>query len=1032
MSPSIEHLRKRLTGLVARRAGFAIALKGSAGIGKSFTVREVFNGAVCKTFNARAIAPIAALVQVLPKPKKLAVWAIRELENPEPSLEALITLLIALAPIVIHVEDLHECTPDQTKFWQELARAISQTKGVGLIVTSRTQAPEGFEAIPIEPLSSKASAQMLEAEINAKLPAEAITWIHARAAGNPLFALEFFRFLTRRGFVWSDSQRWHWRTPDRDILPASVEAMIERSILEACSDQHTRTALEARAYLEHKLPNLKPEPEMLAKIARLEQDTLEMAEQKLRNNSILNQTGFAHPLFREVPIKDIPAQTRQDFARNALEVLALEDATVFVEDAQLGREQSLELLTNAAKNSENPGPLLARAVEFADGETRTQLALEAARALALFNIPLAEKMFKIALQENTDSDLTLEYISFLNRHDVETATTKFKQLPEEVRSTPAGLTLRFELLSAISDDKTTLEVWRNELGSSSDLDPGLLVHVITSLMVQREIPAAIALADQILLRSDLSPWQRARTLNRKGNAEQEAGRFAAALALTEQVLEILERHNLGARELMLQDFANRHWSLGNHQQAIEATKEVIRRSIEIGNVSNQMTARSSLGGFFWEMGEYLLAEEALLEVWEYQSRGPLQRYTSDTLLSLLQLYQGWYGNPSSELLARKYAKLSVDYAKLLGHPTHIAVTQTFAAYVELEYGSKERALELVLEVKAMWSETDAYTDRWHTTALEGQARAELGQREEGIALLTKAVQEFERADHPSSANGAGLELDRLTNNLESARKRLAWFLEHGLMHNYNSGMRLFPELAAETNIKTIEPASTQTRAKNSTHLQVLGTMQITHNKNTEVIRGQKRKALLAALLEARILGRVEVKTLELLDLVYANTNDTDGLAALKQNVFKIRSTFGQDTITTTANGYALGAISSDAEGFLKHTDTQLWRGAYLQDALLEPNDVVSEILTQALQKTANSLLESDPTEAARSGRILLEIDPYDLPALQLTCHALRALENHRSLTRTYAESCEKLLEVGETLPVRWQDFLSTPVTTGSN
>jgi tetratricopeptide (TPR) repeat protein len=1032
MSLNVEQLRKRLTGLVARRAGFAIALQGGAGIGKSFTVREAFNGAVCKTFSHRAVAPVAELVRILPKPKKLAVWAARELENPEPSLEALITLLIGLAPIAVHLEDLHECSTDQLEFWQELALAITQSKGVGLIFTTRMAAPEHFETIMLEALSDEATAQMLEAEINAKLPAEATAWIHARAAGNPLFALEFFRFLTRRGFAWNDGQSWHWRTPERDVLPVSVEAMIERSILEACSDQNTRTALEARAYLEHKLPNLKPESEMLAKVAGLELDALEVAERKLRSRGVINPFGFAHPLFREVPIKDIAPQTRQDFARNGLEVLPLEVAAVFVEDAQLGREHSLELLTNAARGSENPGPLLARAVEFAEGETRTALALEAARALALFDIPLAEKMFNIALQEKKNSDLILEYISFLNRHDVETATTKFKQLPEEVRSTPAGLTLRFELLTMVSDDKTILEVWRNELGSSSDLDPDLLVHVINSLMVQREIPAAIALADQILLRSDLSPWQRARALNRKANAEQDDGRYAAALVLTEQVLEILERHNLGGRERMLQDFANRHWVLGNHQRAIESTHESMRLSLEVGNVSNQMIARSSLGGFYWEMGEYLLAEEALLEVWEYQSRGPLQRGTSDTLLSLLQLYQGWYGNPSGELLARKYAKLSVEYAKQLGHPTHIAVTQTFAAYVEFEYGSKERALELALEIKTMWTETDTYTDRWHSTALEGQARAALGQHEAGIALLTKAVQEFERADQPSSANGAGLELDRLTNDLESAHKRLAWFLEHGLMHNYNSGMRLFPELAAKTNIKTIEPASTQARATDSTHLQVLGTMQITHNNNTEVMRGQKRKALLVALLEARILGRNEVRTLELLDSVYADTNEIDGLAALKQNVFKIRSSFGQDAIITTANGYALGTISSDAEGFLKQTESQLWRGPYLQDAMLEPNDVVSEILTHALQSTASKLLESDPTEAARTGRILLETDPYNLPALQLTCQALRSLENHRSLTRTYRESRAKLLEVGEALPVRWQDFLSTRMISAAN
>ena len=283
-------------------------------------------------------------------------------------------LLSALAPVMVHIEDLHETTPSQLEFWQHLARAVLRSRGMALIATSRIELPEPFETLTLEALSSEASVALLEHEVGSGLPRQATAWIEAKAAGNPLFTLEFFRSLARRGFVWSDGSHWHWRVPDRDVLPTTVEAMIERSITEACSDAATRTALEARAYLESLEPNLKPEPSVWAQVAGLELEVLEQAEQHLRVRGVLNESGFVHPLFREVPFNAMSSRDRKVFAARALEVLpllaptpapvlipglhltggiaggpgALEVAAVFVADAQLGPERSLEWLTRAA------------------------------------------------------------------------------------------------------------------------------------------------------------------------------------------------------------------------------------------------------------------------------------------------------------------------------------------------------------------------------------------------------------------------------------------------------------------------------------------------------------------------------------------------------------------------------------------------------------------------------------------------------------------------------------------------------------
>jgi hypothetical protein len=175
---------------------------------------------------------------------------------------------------------------------------------------------------------------------------------------------------------------------------------------------------------------------------------------------------------------------------------------------------------------------------------------------------------------------------------------------------------------------------------------------------------------------------------------------------------------------------------------------------------------------------------------------------------------------------------------------------------------------------------------------------------------------FENMGRMFEANQAGLDLDRLRNNLESARGRLEWFKARGMKNAADQGLRLFPELSNE---------SSNPKPRVGVQLQVLGMMQIAHEFKTESVRGQKRKELLAILLEARILGRSEVTMLELFDAIYPNVSESEAASGLKQTVFKVRSSYGQNTITTTANGYALGAITSDAETFLRDSDTQLWQ-----------------------------------------------------------------------------------------------------------
>jgi hypothetical protein len=141
----------------------------------------------------------------------------------------------------------------------------------------------------------------------------------------------------------------------------------------------------------------------------------------------------------------------------------------------------------------------------------------------------------------------------------------------------------------------------------------------------------------------------------------------------------------------------------------------------------------------------------------------------------------------------------------------------------------------------------------------------------------------------------------------------------------------------------------------------------------------------------------------------------------------LREQFGPDTIRSSDGGYALGRITSDAETFLETGDTHLWRGEYLEGSDLGVGETVRETLHLALRNRAETILETDPNEAVRVGRLLCAADPYDLESLRLTLRALRASDNHKSLKSTYARARTAMLEIGEVLPQNWANFLEAPI-----
>jgi DNA-binding SARP family transcriptional activator len=105
-------------------------------------------------------------------------------------------------------------------------------------------------------------------------------------------------------------------------------------------------------------------------------------------------------------------------------------------------------------------------------------------------------------------------------------------------------------------------------------------------------------------------------------------------------------------------------------------------------------------------------------------------------------------------------------------------------------------------------------------------------------------------------------------------------------------------------------------------LEVLGPVRLT-NGSIKPVRGRKRQALLAYLLEARIAGKPEVDKIELIDALHPDFEEPRALNALRVEVHDLRSQLNTSVIETTGTGYKLGEIQTDAEAFLQTRNTQL-------------------------------------------------------------------------------------------------------------
>lgn len=445
----VERLSGRLAGLLVKRPGFAVCLWGDPGIGKTHTAGRLRRETPCRHLSVHATVSPTELARALPRPARLPRWV-------EPTLarvqrdeaveaaslaDALGVTLGALSPFLVQLEDLHEAGAGQLEFVRSLAQVIRRLHGVGLIVTSREPPLEEFEAIQLGALSDEDTRTVLEGEVGATLPPAAHAWIQARAAGNPLFALEFLRFLARRGFLWNDGQHWRWRAPGGEVLPVTVEALVEQRLERATVNPALGGALQARAMLGREVPGA-----LWAQVAGLGEAAWREAVGALEREGVLVGGDFAHPMYREGARRALSQERRQTLARRALDALGddPEAAAAFVEDARLdpgAALAALERAANCARDEVGAARFLARTVALLEGETRARRALEAATGLQDTDATEAERLLGVALRERPDDPETLYRYARLMAHQkrADAVEEVFARLPEAYRESPEGL-----------------------------------------------------------------------------------------------------------------------------------------------------------------------------------------------------------------------------------------------------------------------------------------------------------------------------------------------------------------------------------------------------------------------------------------------------------------------------------------------------------------------------------------------------------------------------------------------------------------
>ncbi|WP_161880871.1 BTAD domain-containing putative transcriptional regulator [Deinococcus alpinitundrae] len=1030
-SQLLAHLRP----VLSRRVVSPQMVWGDAGVGKSHLARQVLTELGCRTQTVQASAPDAALVRLLDG-SELPTWVRRVIERTgvgetvsAPALaDAFAAGLGTLAPVALLVEDLHEAGPERRAFWIQVASTLGRSKGVGLLVTSRTPVPEGFAPWHLEELPPGKALALLEAEAGAALPEDAARWVLARAGGNPLFLKEYLRFLTRGGWLWSDGRTWHWRAPAGEVMPDTVEALIFRR-LQSEGDEG-RAVLAAGSLLT---PDQCMRPGLWAALSGLPPATFGHVRARLEASGVLVCAGFAQLLFAEVTRRDLTAHERHGVAQRAIETLREQprEAAAFVVDAALLPEAAAALLLRAAEKAQAAGAEREAAhwwtarLPFLPAGEWADAALHTARAWRPHDPVRAEEQARAVFEDFRAPDnlraeaalLRAELAWQLGRETEAEAT--LRALPETWRARVADrwhlalITLRVTRQDAAG----ALALWDAHPEVHAQASPADVYGVADSLMRLGRLDEAEALVSERLAHQDLGVSEQADLLLASVGVAFFRGDPVEALRRLEQAMTVLgedtpdEPQTLTRlRELASSQTAYLHSVAGRYPEALSYNRASLALLERLGDGRRVARQEGSLGLTLLHLGRYDEAEDLLLRSQRELERRGDRLFLASTSVRGLVLFALETARPHGPERALRQAHSILQQARRPGGELMRGEALWLAALAEARVGDAQAALTLLDELPV--PDANQGQRQW----VQGLALARLGKREEAQAALQSAEALIGEQEGPLQADRCGLDLDALLGDESSARTRLARLEAAGHVHAANVARRLFPTLGHPE--PPLAPATPEFR------IDILGPLRLTVGGENVRLGGAKRRELLARLVEARLGGHASVSSLDLAQTLFPGEDDLETPARVQQLVYHLRRMLGPAAVQTTEDGYALGPARLDALDFLETGDGSLWRGAYLQDLGGGQDEAARGLLMDALQNAVEAGLNADPRAAARVGRLLLEAEPYSRTALAVTLRALRAAGNRKGALAVYRQARERLREVDEELPEGWAEFLA--------
>ncbi len=1027
-------LEKRLVAVTSKRASLTVGIVGEAGIGKTHRVNALLHGLGCQNAVVAARLGAADWARSLPRSVRTPDWAqralaqleMRQVMDAKAVADALGAALVALAPFVLVLEDANDANPETVGVIAQLARIVGRSRGVAVIVTGsqmNTVLDGVLETVALEALSEDALRGVLETEADGRLPPEAIAWIGARSGGNPLFALEYLRFLRRSGQLWSDAQRWRWREPSTELVPVGIEALVARSLETVRNDPELEATLRARAIL--------PDADAVrwSQVSGLERKRLEKAKTHLEREGVLVGGDFTRPIVASVVLASLTPPERRRLLQDA--VFALRDdvpevAAALIEGAQLEPSVSVPVLEQGALAALEAGRtalaarFMAQASQLADAPDRARLTLEAARLFRASDPTEALRLASLAAALEPSEDAIFLQAELLARtgREIE-AARRAESFGPEARE--RWLETLIETRYDADDDAGVIEIWNANLELHAHASVRLRVRVGYALAQLGRFDEARGVFKSTL-ESKLSPSERAWCESAAATVELDAGEleqaergFSHALDAFDALEPNLQRDPewRKRRAAALRNRSTARYRLGRFTDALRDLEGAITVHIEAGDGQSHAEAQVSLGMCLIATAEFERAEDAFTEARAVLERGENLRALSLADQGLTQLYLEW-SPPHASVLALRHAQAAEREARGALIPPNLAQALHYAAWAEAVHGRPERAVELSNEAAALAGQLELGTLAVLAGWTRGLALERLGQREAALEAIDRAAQDIHALGYAGYAARLALEADRIRDDALSARAHLGSIetLHHrGWMHVAH---RLFP---VQSQAAQSQAALTVLSRLNTAvaRLELLGELRLIGPDGPQQAPAAQGRALLVMLLEARATGREGVRVLDLLDALYPDALEAKAQGALKQLVYRLRGGLGKRAIVRLSEAYALGEISSDAEDFLFTHDTQLWRGACLTDLEMDVASTLRETLYESLRGRAEALVSNDPLEAARLAAILTEADPYDRTAFEIGARALTNATETVRLERWLLTASANLGEVGEQL-----------------